>query len=295
MATPRRSTWDRDIGVALARVEAACDRGARRAQDPVDLVHRYRDPLEQELVAVVAASVAFGNVRAIQVKLGEILDRLGPSPLRTSDDPALVKRRLRGFRHRVFRGEDIACLVLGGRRAQVRHGTLGRLFQGAFDRATAAGDDDPLRAALITFVDEIRALGGFPSDPSRRGPRHLLPDPRGRSAMKRLVLFLRWMVRPADGVDLGLWTLSPEHLLIPVDVHIERIGRNLGFTREKTATWKAAREITAGLRRYAPRDPAGYDFALCHLGMQTRCRERRDPVCESCAMRPVCRHWRPCG
>jgi hypothetical protein len=41
---------------------------------------------------------------------------------------------------------------------------------------------------------------------------HLLPDPRGGSASKRLVLFLRWMVRPADGVDLGLWPVEPARL-----------------------------------------------------------------------------------
>jgi hypothetical protein len=101
------------------------------------------------------------------------------------------------------------------------------------------------------------------------------------------------MVRPADGVDLGLWPVPTRVLLCPVDTHIQKIGRNLGFTREKTATWRAACEITAALSLYCPEDPVRYDFALCHLGMVRPCREKRLPrVCDPCEMKPVCRHWR---
>jgi uncharacterized protein (TIGR02757 family) len=106
------------------------------------------------------------------------------------------------------------------------------------------------------------------------------------------MLLLRWMVRPADGVDLGLWRLDPAELLIPVDTHIHKLALNLGLTRRATVSSKAAEEITASLRRFDPADPVKYDFALCHLGMVQRCPSRRDPVrCEGCGVRPVCRHW----
>ena len=79
---------------------------------------------------------------------------------------------------------------------------------------------------------------------------------------------------------------------MPVDTHIHKLGRNLGFTRRKGATWKAAEDITAALRRFDPEDPVKYDFALCHLGMLQRCPSRRDPVrCEGCGIIEVCRHW----
>jgi endonuclease III len=100
------------------------------------------------------------------------------------------------------------------------------------------------------------------------------------------------MVRPADGVDLGLWDVPTSALLVPVDVHIHKLGRNLGFTRRKTTSWKTTEEITAALRRFDPADPVKYDFALCHLGMLRRCPSRRQAArCLGCAVKPVCRHW----
>jgi uncharacterized protein (TIGR02757 family) len=106
------------------------------------------------------------------------------------------------------------------------------------------------------------------------------------------MLLLRWMVRPNDGVDVGDWPLSTSLLLVPVDTHIHKLSRNLGFTKRSTVSWKTAEEITQALRRYDPVDPTKYDFALCHLGMIQRCPSRRDPVrCEGCGIRSVCRHW----
>jgi hypothetical protein len=70
------------------------------------------------------------------------------------------------------------------------------------------------------------------------------------------------------------------------------LALNLGLTRRQSLSWRTAEEITAALRRFDPRDPAKYDFALCHLGMVQRCPSRRDARrCEGCGVRPVCRHW----
>ncbi|MCC6872784.1 MAG: DUF2400 family protein, partial [Sandaracinaceae bacterium] len=105
---------------------------------------------------------------------------------------------------------------------------------------------------------------------------------------------LRWMIRPADGVDLGLWAeLSPSILLIPVDTHVHRIAKNLGLTERNDASWRTAEEITASLRRLDPLDPVKYDFALCHLGISRQCPSRRDPdKCDACVLRPSCGVWR---
>jgi uncharacterized protein (TIGR02757 family) len=106
------------------------------------------------------------------------------------------------------------------------------------------------------------------------------------------MLLLRWMARPADGVDLGVWPIPPSQLLVPVDTHIHKLARNLGLTRRNDVSWRTASEITAALRRFDPADPVKYDFSLCHLGMLQRCPSRRDPErCEGCGVMPVCRHW----
>lgn len=274
------------LRAALDEVRARCAVDDRRAQDPVDFVHRYADPADQELVALLAASLAFGNVKALRAKIADALDRLGPDIARVADDPRAVAARLRGFRHRVYRGRDVAELLVGARRVQRASGSLGAAFSAELSRCR------DLRKALGAWVRAIRRAGGLDRRPDDRGAAHILPDPEKGSAAKRLMLLLRWMIRPADGVDLGLWPVSPSALLIPVDTHIQKLGYNIGLTDRRGATWKTAEEITAALRGFDPADPVKYDFALCHLGMLQHCPSRRDPVrCEGCGVKPVCRHW----
>jgi uncharacterized protein (TIGR02757 family) len=276
----------RDVKAALDAVRARCDVAVRREADPVGFAHRYHGPEDRELVALVAACIAFGNVKTIRAKLDELLLRLGPHPAQAAEDPAALRRSLRGWKHRVFLGEDIARLLAGARALQREHGSLGALFRS--ELATKRS----LREALAAWCEAIRDAGGLSRESARRGPAHLLPDPRGPSGSKRLLLYLRWMVRPADGVDLGLWDVDPSRLLVPVDVHIHRLARNLGFTRRRDLSWRTTEEITAALARFDPRDPVSYDFSLCHMGMLQRCPSRRDSVrCEGCGVKPVCIHW----
>jgi len=275
------------IKSALDDIRARCDVRARREADPVGFVHDYAEPHDRELVALLAACIAFGNVKAIRAKMDDLLARLGPHPARLADGPPReVLARLRGWKHRVFRGDDVARLLVGGRRVQREHGSLGDLFEAELRRTRS------LREALGAWCDAIRSAGGLRRGGPRRGPGHLLPDPRGPSGSKRLLLFLRWMVRAPDGVDLGLWRVDPAALLVPVDVHIHKLAFNLGFTRRKTTSWRTTEEITRALARFDPADPTKYDFSLCHMGMLQRCPSRRDAArCEGCGVKPVCIHW----
>lgn len=269
----------------------------------MSFAHRYDDPLDRELVALISACCAFGNVRAILRKLDELFDRVGPRPSLAADRPAALGKRLAGFKHRLFRGEDLVRLLVGARRVQREFGSLGAAFIRDLADADAArpsnadGGPEAFREALACLCDRIRRAGGLPApgerDASgRRGPTHLLGDPRAGSASKRLLLFARWMVREADGVDLGLWAVPPHRLVVPVDVHIHRLSRNLGFTRRRDVSWRTAVEITQALARFDANDPTRYDFSLCHMGMVQRCPSKRDARrCEGCGVRPVCLHW----
>ncbi len=270
---------------ALDAVRASCDVGARRRLDPVAFVHRYLAPLDQELAGLLASSCAFGNVTTIRAKLDDVGERLGPELSAIAEDREALCDAMSGFRHRLYVGEDLALLVYGARIVQRRFGSLGDAF------ASFLSDGSTLHDALIAFVDEVRDASGLVMTGERRGPAHLLPDPRGGSASKRLLLYLRWMVRPADGIDLGLWPVSPARLVIPVDVHVHKLATNLGLTQARTPSWRVAEDITDVFRRFDPEDPVKYDFALCHLGMAGSCSSRfvRE-VCESCAIRNVCRH-----
>jgi uncharacterized protein (TIGR02757 family) len=282
------SPRERAVKAALDEVRARCDVPTRLAADPVSLAHRYRDPVDRELVALATACIAFGNAKTIVAKAGDLLGRLGPRPAQLAENRKTLEARLKGWKHRVFRGDDLARLLSGARTLQQRHGSLGALFEEELDRHST------LREALAAWCDSLRVAAGLtPSkNRGRRGPAHLLPDPRGPSGTKRLLLFLRWMIRPADGVDLGLWDVDHSRLLIPVDVHIHRLARNLGLTRRAAPSFQTTEEITAALARFDPADPVGYDFALCHMGMVQGCPSRRDPDrCQGCGVKRVCIHW----
>lgn len=279
------------VRARLDELSEQTDFRARRDTDPVAFVHRYRSSADREVVGLLAASLAFGNVRAIAAKVALALDALGPSPASTIEleTRRQLERRLKGFVHRVWRGEDVAAMLAHAGALRRAHGSLGSAFEGMLAVAdrSSVDRDEAFVDAVTRLADALRG-----KDP-RSGLRHLIPDPRAGSACKRLFLWLRWMIRPADGVDLGLWPIDPSRLLIPVDTHVHRIAKNLELTRRNDASLRTAREITTQLRAFDPADPVRYDFAICHLGVSRECPSRRDPErCARCVLRDACRHWR---
>jgi uncharacterized protein (TIGR02757 family) len=104
-------------------------------------------------------------------------------------------------------------------------------------------------------------------------------------------MWLRWMVRGPDAIDLGFWSeVGPARLTVPLDTHVHRLGRYLGLTGRRQADWRTAAEITAALRALDPADPLRYDFALAHMGISGQCPTRRvEAVCAACPIRGVCR------
>lgn len=263
---------------------AGFDKAAHLAQDPVEYARRYRaDPDDAEVVGLLCASLAYGRVDSIRQKIELALAPLGAHPAQAIR--ALGREGLRaalaGFKHRWTTGEDLADLLAGADALRQQEGSLGQ----AFSRRLREGQD--FRAALSGFAGALRQAAR--PDASGRFA-HLISDPSAGSACKRLALYARWMIRPDDGVDLGLWDVSPRVLVIPVDTHIARIAYYLGLTERQDLSWKTAEEITRTLRRLDPEDPVKYDFALCHLGVSGACPRKRHPVkCEGCPIQGICR------
>ncbi len=150
-----------------------------------------------------------------------------------------------------------------------------------------------IKAALAGFTGWLRTRDFTPVIDALGPPRalgHLLPDAMRGGASKRLLLYLRWMARGPDEVDLGAWRgLAAHRLIIPVDTHVSRMARNLGLTRRRDLSWRTAEEITASLRLVDAADPVSYDFALCHFGMSGACPARRVAVrCAHCELLGAC-------
>lgn len=258
---------------------------ARIHLDPVGLVHDFASPEDQELVGLVAAFLAFGNIAAVRKSVKLALRPLGKSPAKSLDNKTNKKlqRHYASFKHRIYTGKHLSMLLNQARLVRKEFGSI----EAALEHDLV---DVELREGLARFADRLRG-----PDPDR-SMRHLVSDPRSGSACKRLFLYLRWMVRRADGIDLGVFgikALTPAELLIPVDTHILRISQNLGFTKRKTGTWNAAAEITAHLREFNAEDPVRYDFALCHMGVSRQCPSRADlNICNTCTLRKHCLQWR---
>ena len=122
-----------------------------------------------------------------------------------------------------------------------------------------------------------------------RGLNYLLVNPANGSACKRLNLFLRWMVRD-DDVDTGLWTsVDKAGLIIPIDVHMGRLCRILGFHNKKNVSLSTAIQITERFAEIEPDDPVKYDFALSRIGIVENCNGRYRNECRDCELFPLCR------
>jgi uncharacterized protein (TIGR02757 family) len=284
----------RDLAPLLDRFERAFDKGARLGFDPVEVPRRFRDPADQEVAGLFASALAYGRADLFKPRLERVVAQMGPSPARFCEAFARAPRpdAFAGFQYRFNQPADLAALAAAIGHVRLAHGALGRRFAALL--GAAAVGPEPLRRALSALARELREAPPARALLLRRGPRglaHLLPDPGLPGACKRWNLYLRWMVRGPDEVDLGAWKGVPTSaLVIPLDTHVARIARYLGLTDREDMTWRTAEEITDNLRRLDPADPVRFDFALCHLGMSGACPIERDPRrCEVCPLNERCR------
>jgi uncharacterized protein (TIGR02757 family) len=263
------------------------------SKDPVQLVHHYDDPRDREVAAFIVSAFAYGNVKSILATASQALSFLGSRPAQSvaAFDPRKDGRRVRSFYHRFNTSRDLSVFLWMIRRLLEDHGSL----ESAFLRGLSSSDTDT-GAALTHFSAAMLETGFerfYPAGELKRriGVRFLVPSPVDGSACKRMNLFLRWMVRPSDGVDSGIWNrVHPNQLVIPLDTHIARISQYIGLTEMKSPGWAMALDITRSLRRLDAADPLRYDFALCHLGIAGNCPRKRDlRKCFACPIRFICR------
>lgn len=279
-----------DVRPVLERLYASRS-PAHLANDPLSFCHRYQDPADREIAAIIAAAFAYGGIKIILRTLESIFAELGPSPRRFVEtfDPARGLKTFKTFKHRFNDGRDLTALLWAIRSMVLDAGSVNAFFLRFHD--TAAVD---VTGTLNGYSTAVLKLDYTPVFGTLQAPddsyfRFLFPAPAAGSACKRLCMFLRWVVRPADGIDLGIWHgISPAQLIIPVDTHISRICSYLRFTNRRNADWRMAQEITASLRRLDPADPVKYDFALAHLGISEGCNGGDLTRCVQCAIRGIC-------
>jgi uncharacterized protein (TIGR02757 family) len=259
------------------------------ATDPIQVVRRFADPADQEVVGLCAAALAFGRVTSVLQSIERVLEVLGPSPAAfvRRFEPPRDGARLVNVVHRWTRGTDLKAL-LWIMRSMLQDGSIEEFFLKGYDPTAA-----DMASALDSFSSRALAVDLRPAYrrvPTRPGVQYFFPRPSAGSGCKRLNLFLRWMVRH-DAVDVGVWTrVSAAKLVMPLDTHVIRVGRCMRLTRRVSPGWKMAAEITASLRALDPDDPVRYDFSLCHLGMANACGFNRSQGDSQC---PLAGHCHP--
>lgn len=225
--------------------------------DPLEFLYEYPDLGDRELVGLVAASLAYGRVTQILKSVKWVLGVLKPSPRRylLTTTKGELREVLAGFRHRFTTGEDITELLWAVRDVILSFGSIG-----SFMDWVSRPEDPTVLPALCSFVSRLDMV-------SNGRASRVLSDPSKGGSCKRLNLYLRWMVRQ-DQVDPGGWEgLMPSKLIVPLDVHMHRVGLSLGFTSRGQPDLIAALEITRGFKRISPDDPVKYDFALTRPGI----------------------------
>lgn len=273
----------KSLNAILDKLYRECDFAERLRHDPIAFPHRYKNPEDIEVSGCIASCFAYGRVDLFKPVIEKLLSFMGAHPHSFLMDFNVRKhRKYFTLKYRFNESDDIICLLFLIHELLKKHSSLGKAFRGHY-----APEDTDTGKAIAGFVDEVMSINTSPvygKNIRPSGMSQLLPTPAKGSACKRMNLFLRWMVRDRD-IDFGLWKMIPkDKLVIPLDTHITRISRCLGFTRRSSTDWKTALEITEALKKTDPEDPLKYDFALCHHGISGKCVKGDVRLCGGCIL-----------
>lgn len=228
--------------------------------DPISIPHQFSQLQDIEIMGFWAAMLAWGQRKTIINKSNELIQLMDGAPYDfVCNHEEKDRKRFLNFKHRTFQVTDTLYFLEFFQQFYRNNTSL----ESAFYRFLKK-EDLHVGPALSGFHDLFFAL---PDSPKRT--RKHVATPVRKSSCKRLNMFLRWMVRQDDkGVDFGLWkAIRPDQLLMPLDVHVDKIARKLNLLERKQTDWKTVLELTEKLRALDPKDPVKYDFALFGLGV----------------------------
>ena len=252
---------DKDIRDLLDSEAARINSPAFIADDPVQFPRRFDDVRDIEIAALICASIAWGNRKMICRNCDRMLALADNDPYAYMMDEGYEDLPDEINIHRTFFGRNFKHFMRGLRRVYAAHGSLQE-----FARKTGIdGSTHPSWALVEALNRELAAANGGCGD-SRCLPLNL-----ESTALKRVNMALRWLVRDDGIVDLGVWdVIKPSQLYIPLDVHVGNVARDLGLVTRKANDRRTVEELTAILRGMRPDDPVIYDYALFGIGMESK-------------------------
>ena len=227
--------------------------------DPVQFPHLFNNKQDIELAGFIASLFAYGSRKQFIEKLKEFFSYTQNEPVNfvKNGDFSLIEKY--NFNYRFSKPNDVIEWLKILSKLYNSSGGLSELFSYGYEKEHSM--DIMYRVVSDYFYSNVKEGMG-------QGFYHLLPDPRKGGAMKRMNMFLRWMVRKSD-VDLGIWDFIPKsELRIPLDVHVARLSREMLLLERKSNDMRAVVELTNKLKEFDPDDPVKYDFAIFGKGIE---------------------------
>ncbi len=225
--------------------------------DPVRFPNRFKDKKDIEIAGFMASLVAYGRRDVFTKKLDQLFNLAQNEPYNfiLNFEPEI----LGNFNYRFGKPDDFAQIFSIMKELYKKDGGLEELFKYGYENPI---DNNMFIPVTDYFYSRVQNAG--------QGFYFMIPNPKNGGAMKRMCMFLRWMVRKGP-VDFGIWNFMPaSELLIPLDVHVARISREMGLLTRTSNDFKAVLELTENLRKLDPKDPVKYDFAMFGYGVNNK-------------------------
>lgn len=218
--------------------------------DPLLVARRYKN----EYIALICALFAYGNAKSIL----KFLNSLDFSLLKKSDEE--IEEALCKHYYRFQNSQDV-IEIFKTLKLFKEKSPIESVFKKGYDKNSSVMEGIKEGISFMYDINPYRS----------RGYEFLIgkiPTCKTNSPYKRWHMYLRWMVR-SDHLDLGLWRgVHTKDLLMPLDTHTFKVGKQLGLIQRNTYDFKAVLEVTEALKCLDANDPVKFDFALYRIGQE---------------------------
>ena len=208
------------------------------ASDPVQFPRRFSDLRDIEIVAILSATIAWGNRKMICPNCEKMLRLMNYQPYAYVADRGFEDLGERFNIHRTFFSDDFYHMLNGLERVYRQYGSINNFAKA---REVAASPTPAWRLVELLNAEMLEANG-------TTNPR-CFPLGLDKTALKRINMALRWLVRRDGIVDMGIWDcINPAQLFIPLDVHVGNTARALGLLTRRSNDKQAVLDLTETLR-----------------------------------------------
>ena len=223
--------------------------------DPSWWMHQVSSLRNQEATAFVASALSYGSRSQFMPKIGQLLEWADGDMdgwLRSGAYEEHFAIGDKGCFYRLYNNDTMRRFLDAYRAMLVDYGSMGDYLTSG-KRKVESGKSAV--EVVCGWFNEHEGGGVVPKDAT--------------SACKRVCMFLRWMVRDASPVDLGLWKdiIDKRTLIMPMDTHVVSEAMKLNLLNSRCASMGAAIKLTDAMREVFPDDPLKGDFALFGYGV----------------------------